>query len=113
VLELAACDPATGACRVVVRDGWPTGWVENNPEMRFLADGRRFIRLSERTGWKNYYLHDLDGSLLRPLTNHAFEVAGIVHVDEKAGILYYRPAAATIHEGPAPPRRADGSWTDV
>jgi dipeptidyl-peptidase-4 len=90
VLELAACDPATGACRVVVRDGWPTGWVENNPEMRFLADGRRFIRLSERTGWKNYYLHDLDGSLLRPLTNHAFEVAGIVHVDEKAGLLYYR-----------------------
>ena len=31
VLELAACDPATGACRVVVRDEWPTGWVENNP----------------------------------------------------------------------------------
>ncbi len=89
VLELAACDPTTGACRVIVRDEWPTGWVENNPETRFLADGRRFIRLSERTGWKNYYLHDLDGALLRPLTNHAFEVAGVVHVDEKAGVLYY------------------------
>jgi dipeptidyl-peptidase-4 len=89
VLELAACDPATGKCRVVVRDERPTGWVENNPEMRFLADGKRFIRLSERTGWKNYELYDLNGSLLRTLTDHAYEVAGIVHVDEKAGLLYY------------------------
>jgi dipeptidyl-peptidase-4 len=89
VLELAACDPATGKCRVVVRDEWPTGWVENNPETRFLADGKRFIRLSERTGWKNYELYDLNGSLLRTLTAHAYEVAGIVQVDEKAGLLYY------------------------
>jgi dipeptidyl-peptidase 4 len=89
VLELAACDPATGKCRTVVRDEWPSGWVENNPETRFLADGRRFIRLSERTGWRNYELRSLDGTLLRALTNHAFEVDGIVLVDEKAGLLYY------------------------
>ncbi len=89
VLELAACDPATGKCRTVVRDEWPTGWVENNPETRFLADGKRFIRCSERNGWRNYYLYDLTGTLLRTLTSHGFEVADIVHVDEKAGFLYY------------------------
>ncbi len=89
VLELAACDPATGKCRTVVRDEWPTGWVENNPETRFLADGERFIRCSERNGWRNYYLYDLNGTLLRTLTGHGFEVADIVHVDEKAGFLYY------------------------
>ncbi len=89
VLELAACDPATGRCRAVVRDEWPSGWIENNPETRFLADGRRFIRLSERSGWKNYYLYDLNGTLLRALTNHRFEVVDIVLVDEKAGFLYY------------------------
>jgi len=90
ILELAACDPATGKCRVVVRDEWPSGWVENNPEMRFLKDGRRFIWLSERSGWKNYYLYELGGKLLATLTNHPFEVAGISLVDEKAGCLYYR-----------------------
>jgi dipeptidyl-peptidase-4 len=89
ILELAACDPATGKCRVVVRDEWPASWVENNPEMRFLKDGRRFIRLSERSGWKNYYLYNLSGKLLATLTNHPFEVTGISLVDEKAGWLYY------------------------
>ena len=89
ILELAACDPATGKCRVVVRDEWPASWVENSPEMRFLKDGRRFIWLSERSGWKNYYLYDLSGKLLATLTNHPFEVTGISLVDEKAGWLYY------------------------
>lgn len=89
VLELAACSPQDGACRIVVRDEWPPSWVDNTPTFQFLADGRRFIWESERTGWKNYYLYDLDGRLLATLTNHAFEVAGIVRVDEKAGVLYY------------------------
>ena len=89
ILELAACDPATGKCHVVVRDEWPASWVENSPEMRFLKDGRRFIWLSERSGWKNYYLYDLSGKLLATLTNHPFEVTGISLVDEKAGWLYY------------------------
>jgi dipeptidyl-peptidase 4 len=97
ILELAAADPATGKCRVVVRDEWAPSWVENNPEMRFLKDGRRFIWLSERTGWKNYYLYDLGGKLVAPLTNHSFEVAGISCLDEKAGVLYYMARSADNH----------------
>jgi dipeptidyl-peptidase-4 len=89
VLEFAACSPATGKCRTVVRDEWAASWVDNTPTLRYLADGRRFIWESERTGWRNFYLYDLDGRLLATLTNHPFEVAGIVHVDEKAGVLYY------------------------
>ncbi len=89
VLELAACNPETGRCRAIVRDERPTGWVENNPETRFLADGKRFIRVSEQNGWRNYYLYDLNGTLLKTLTNHAFEVDGIVRVDEKAARLHY------------------------
>lgn len=89
ILEFTACSPETGKCRVVVRDEWPASWVENTPARRYLSDGKRFIWESERTGWKNYYLYDLGGRLLATLTNHAFEVAAIVHVDEKAGVLYY------------------------
>ena len=43
VMELTACSPATGKCRVVVREEWPTGWVMNSPPMQFLEDGRRFL----------------------------------------------------------------------
>jgi dipeptidyl-peptidase-4 len=90
ILELAAADPASGETRVVVHEEWPTGWIENSPTMQFLADGRRFIWASSRTGWSNYYLYDISGKLIAPLTNHStFEVGSIIKVDEAAGVLFY------------------------
>ena len=89
VMELCAADPETGQCRVIVREEWLPSWVENLPTMRFLQDGKRFIWTSERTGWRNFYLCDLNGSQLATLTAHTFEVADIVRVDEPAGLLYY------------------------
>src|SRR6185503_11020372 len=89
ILELASCDPEKGICRTVIREEWPTGWVANRPTMMYLADGKRFIWSSERSGWRNYYLYDLNGKLLSTLTHHDFEVADIVRVDESEGVLYY------------------------
>jgi dipeptidyl-peptidase-4 len=88
-MEFCAADPATGAVRVVVRESWPASWTRNSPEIRWLADGRRFVWASERSGWNNYYLYDLHDGLLRALTAHACEVAGIERVDEAAGVLWY------------------------
>src|SRR5690606_25418918 len=51
--------------------------------------GERFIWESERTGFANYYLYDLRGTLHATLTAHPFEVGGIVRVDERAGQLWY------------------------
>jgi dipeptidyl-peptidase 4 len=90
VLELVAANPETGALRVVIREEWPTGWVENSPAMVFLKDGRRFIWESERNGWSNFYLYDLSGTLVTPLTTHtAFEVGALIKVDETAGVVFY------------------------
>ena len=88
-MEFVAADPATGATRVVVRESWPESWVENSPAIRFLADGRRFLWASERTGWRNYYLYDLDGTLLNPVTSHESDVGDLVRVDEIAGQVWY------------------------
>ncbi len=90
IMELCAADATTGKTRVIVREEWPESWTENSPPMRFLKDGRRFLWTSERNGWANFYLHDLGGKLITPVTQHAtFEVANIVRVDEDAGVLYY------------------------
>ena len=90
VLEVAAAEPASGEVRVVLREEWPTGWVENSPAMVFLADGRRFIWQSERNGWNNFYLYDLSGTLITPLTAHTtFETVSLVKVDEAAGVMFY------------------------
>jgi dipeptidyl-peptidase-4 len=90
IMELVACSPETTACRVIVREEWPTGWTDNRPTMRFLADDTRFIWESDRNGWTNYYLYDLSGRLINPITRNAsFESGAIVTVDEDAGLMFY------------------------
>ena len=90
ILELVAATPDSGEARVVIREEWPTGWIDNSPNMVFLGDGRRFIWQSERNGWSNFYLYDLSGKLITPLTTHtAFEAVSLLKVDEKAGVMFY------------------------
>lgn len=89
LMDFAACDPGSGACRIVIREEWGSGWVENTPDLTWLADGRRFIWASERTGYRNLYLYDLSGRQLAVLTAHPFEVTGVVKVDERRNQLWY------------------------
>ncbi len=90
VMEVVAANPSSGATRVVVREEWPTGWVMEAPRMVFLADGRRFIWESQRNGWNNFYLYDLSGTLIAPLTRFTTtEAAALVKIDETDGLLFY------------------------
>jgi len=92
VREVVVANPETGACRVVIHEEWLTGWLEDDPAptMYFLKDGRRFIWISDRTGWKNLYLYDLGGRLLAPLTRYdKFEAGDLVKLDEASGVVFF------------------------
>ncbi|MGE0886812.1 MAG: DPP IV N-terminal domain-containing protein [Blastocatellales bacterium] len=97
IMEFSACNPETGKCRVIIREEWLPSWTENSPAMQWLKDNNRFIWMSERNGFKNYYLYDLSGKLLATLTNHQFEVGNIIRVDEEAGMLYYLARSGDNH----------------
>lgn len=97
IMEYRAGDPNTGKTRVVVREEWLPSFTENTPEMMVLDDGQHFIWTSERTGFKNYYLYNFDGTLINPLTQHDFEVNNIVRVDEKEGLMYYMARSGENH----------------
>ncbi|MBK8291953.1 MAG: DPP IV N-terminal domain-containing protein [Flammeovirgaceae bacterium] len=97
VMELRAADPATGKSRTVVREEWLASFTKNTPEMEVLKDGKRFTWASERSGFNNYYLYDFSGKLINAITNHAFEVARIVKVDEKENMLYYMARSGDNH----------------
>ena len=45
--------------------------------------------MSERDGWRHLYLYDLNGTLIRRLTEGAFPVLRVVTVDERAGWVYF------------------------
>ncbi len=97
IIEWSGCSPLTGACRTIVREEEKNSWTSVSAP-RFLADGKRFIWASERTGWDNYYLYDITGKLITPLTTHkGFEVANILSVDEKAGVMWYMARSGDNH----------------
>lgn len=97
IMELCAADPQTGKVRVIIREEQPQSFTENSPTMQFMKDKKRFIWESERTGFKNYYLYDLSGKLIAALTNHPFEVSGIIKVDEESNTLYYYARSGENH----------------
>ena len=98
ILEFVAANPETGSTRVIIREEWPTGWVQNSPPIHFLKDNKRFIWESERNGWANFYLYDLAGKLIAPLTNHTtFEVGSLIKVDEEAGLVFYTARSGDNH----------------
>lgn len=88
-LDLAAANPDTGKCRVIVHEEWPANWTDWAPGFTYLRDRQRFIWTSERNGFKNYYLYDLSGKLIAKLTDNQFEVANLVKIDEEANLLFY------------------------
>ncbi len=96
IQDLAACAPATGKCRSVVRESRPDTWAQASAP-RFLDDGKRFIWTSERSDFRNLYLYDLTGKQLAQLTKHAFEVGDIVKVDEKTGWVWYMARSGDNH----------------
>jgi dipeptidyl-peptidase-4 len=89
LLQFCAASPETGTSHVIVDEKQSQSWAENHPEISLLNDGNRFIWASERGGYKNYYLYDLDGKLLKTLTDNRFDAGSIVRVDEEKGFLYY------------------------
>ena len=103
-MDLMAADPQTGASRVVVRERQETfvagGWDEwdGGGHVHFLEDGQRVLWLSERDGWKHLFLYDLEGHLLRRLTEGAWPMLQIIAVDEEAGWVYF-----TAHADPQRP----------
>jgi dipeptidyl-peptidase 4 len=97
IMELRAANPASGKCRVVVREEWLPSFTKNTPEMVWLEDGNRFVWASERNGFNNYYLYDLKSGLINPITQHQFEVSNVVSIDEKAGEMYYMARSGENH----------------
>ncbi len=98
VMELCAADPKSGACRTIVREEWKSGWTENSPSITWMdaepGKRRRFLWISERSGFRNIYEGDLEGKPLRPITQQPFEVVRILRYDKGIDTIWYLARSA-------------------
>lgn len=107
-LELLAVDVETGQNQILLTEE-STTWVEVHDDLHFLDGVRQFVWTSERSGFNHIYLFDARRGGLRPVTNGRWEVGGIVHVDEKNGLIYFNGREKTILENHLYRIKFDGS----
>ena len=88
VLELFAADPETGKVRRILKEEDPC-YIEAESDLRFLSDNQHFIWTSEKSGWREIYLYDLQGNLVKQLTKAKLPVTGMLDIDEENGLVYF------------------------
>ncbi len=87
-LDLTLVDPETGKARVLLTETSPT-WIDVTDDLRFLKKSDRFIWSSERDGFYHLYLYDMNGTLIRQLTEGHWDVDHILAVDERSEKIYF------------------------
>jgi dipeptidyl-peptidase-4 len=68
-------------------------YIEMPFEVHFLENGKQFIILSERSGYRHIYLYNLKGGLEKQLTSGNWPVTEFYGVDEKHRLAYFQAAA--------------------
>ena len=107
-LELFAADPVTGKTRLFLTDTDPC-YIDESTDLIFLKDNFRFLWTSERSGWREIYLYDLTGKLIKQLTNAKLPVRSILGVDETRGWVYFGGLEANGTESYAFKVKLDGT----
>lgn len=95
-LVLLAADVPSGRTRVVISEAsqtfidWSPSFLGRGPEMTLLPDGESLLWLSERDGWRHFYLYTLDGELVRQVTRGKYPVAAVAGVDWRNRRVYFQ-----------------------
>jgi dipeptidyl-peptidase-4 len=87
-------NPASGSIRTLLEEKSET-YIDVNDNLRFLADGKRFIWSSELGGYNHLYLYGMDGKKITALSTGNFDVTEFYGLNEQTGTLYFQAAAPT------------------
>ena len=88
-LEILAADATTGKSRVFY-DDTNEYYIDITDDWHFLEDGKRFLMTSERSGYNHIYLYNLDGTLVKQLTDGPWDVTSVYGFDGKE--VYFQAA---------------------
>ena len=91
-LEILAADATTGKSRVFY-DDTNKYYIDITDDWHFLEDGKRFLMTSERSGYNHIYLYNLDGTLVKQLTDGPWDVTSVYGFDGKE--VYFQAAKNT------------------
>lgn len=97
LLDLRVFDTTTKKQRTLLSETSET-WVNLHDDLYFLKDKNHFIWASERDGFKHLYLYQIDGKLVRQLTQGNWVVDSVEAIDEAKQTVYFSARADTPTE---------------
>ena len=84
-------------------------YIEMHDDLTFLQDKSGFIWVSEKNGYNQVYLYDMNGTEVRCLTPGKFDVIRLYGIDEKNKKVYYLSAEKSPMEHQVYEVSLDGS----
>jgi len=86
--EFLLADSSTGASQTVFVDE-DHAWVELNESISWINQGREFLVLSERDGWRHLYRISLEGGAARLVTKGDFDIVSLDRVSSDEKWIYF------------------------
>jgi dipeptidyl-peptidase-4 len=106
-LDLLFCDALKGTSQPILSET-DKYWVNLADDLYFFSDNKRFLWSSERTGFRHFYVYDINGKQLDQLTSGDWAVTGeggfgpgaVEHpaVDEARGYIYFLSNKDDVHD---------------
>jgi dipeptidyl-peptidase-4 len=96
-LRLLFADAQTGAVTEVLAEESPA-WINVSYMKHYYENKPQFIWSSERDGYNHLYLYNIEGTLIRRLTNGSWGVSDLYGADELRGGIYFAALQKSILE---------------
>ncbi|MBS1726869.1 MAG: DPP IV N-terminal domain-containing protein [Armatimonadetes bacterium] len=101
VMRLVGVDAASGKARALATEEAKTfiDWT-NKTFYQILPDHHHAIWQSERSGWSQLYMADLDGGTMTPITKGDWVMRQVVEVDTDKKVIWFMASGQTAGEDP-------------
>lgn len=87
-LFVYAIDAATGGKQEMYRETQST-WVDWLENIHFLDNGNGFIITSDKSGWNHIYHYDMNGKLVKQVTNGKWTVKDISLINKTSKVIFF------------------------
>ena len=90
-LKLILADTKMGTTKTLLEET-NDYYIDITDDLKFLKDKNHFVWTSEKSGFNHVYLYDMNGKLVRQLTNGNYDVTRLYGVDETNKMIYFQSA---------------------
>jgi dipeptidyl-peptidase-4 len=73
----------------IIKTETSDAWIDVNDDLKFLENGKQFIYTSEESGYNHIYLYNMNGELVRQITQGNWEVTNYLGYNENSEKIYY------------------------